>query len=294
MKAFKEHFLFFTTLFILIIIFVIYIYIFLQKNNALNTNTLRIASLSPSVTEYIYDIGLGDSLIANTTYCNYPEEAKNKEKIGSFNNINYEHIAKLKINTAVIQQNMEQQKKRLESMGIYVIEINNNTIDNITASYDILGKAFNIKHITDNRKKQIKEKIEKIKKSIPHNQNHTAVISIFRNYNSEVSAFTAAGGENIYNDILNLLNITNPLSNLPPYTEISKESLLKINPDFIFDMCHGENLNNPADDWKHLPLNAVKKNNIIILNDTYLSLPGPRIDMIIEKFANEYLGSLYD
>ncbi len=294
MNTIKEHILFFVTLIILLIIFTVYIYIFLQQNNVQSSNALRIASLSPSITEYIYDIGLGDSLIANTTYCNYPEEAKYKEKIGSFNNINYEHIAKLKINTAVIQQDMEQQKKRLQSMGIHVIEIKNNTINNILLSYDILGKEFNIKHITDKRKKQIKEKIEKIKKTVPHNKNHTAVISIFRNYKSEISTLTAAGGNNIYNDILTLLNITNPLSNLPPYTEISKESLLKINPDFIFDMCHGENSANVIDDWQNIPLNALKHHNIIILTDTYLSLPGPRIDMIIEKFASEYYGKLYD
>lgn len=294
MNTIKEHILFFVTLIILLIIFTVYIYIFLQQNNVQSSNTLRIASLSPSITEYIYDIGLGDSLIANTTYCNYPEEAKYKEKIGSFNNINYEHIAKLKINTAVIQQDMEQQKKRLQSMGIHVIEIKNNTINNILLSYDILGKEFNIKHITDKRKKQIKEKIEKIKKAVPHNKNHTAVISVFRNYKSEISTLTAAGGNNIYNDILTLLNITNPLSNLPPYTEISKESLLKINPDFIFDMCHGENSANVIDDWQNIPLKALKHHNIIILTDTYLSLPGPRIDMIIEKFANEYYGKVYD
>lgn len=294
MNTIKEHILFFVTLIILLIIFTVYIYIFLQQNNVQSSNTLRIASLSPSITEYIYDIGLGDSLIANTTYCNYPEEAKYKEKIGSFNNINYEHIAKLKINTAVIQQDMEQQKKRLQSMGIHVIEIKNNTINNILLSYDILGKEFNIKHITDKRKKQIKEKIEKIKKTVPHNKNHTAVISVFRNYKSEISTLTAAGGNNIYNDILTLLNITNPLSNLPPYTEISKESLLKINPDFIFDMCHGENSANVIDDWQNIPLKALKHHNIIILTDTYLSLPGPRIDMIIEKFASEYYGKVYD
>lgn len=294
MNTIKEHILFFVTLIILLIIFTVYIYIFLQQNNVQSSNTLRIASLSPSITEYIYDIGLGDSLIANTTYCNYPEEAKYKEKIGSFNNINYEHIAKLKINTAVIQQDMEQQKKRLQSMGIHVIEIKNNTINNILLSYDILGKEFNIKHITDKRKKQIKEKIEKIKKTVPYNKNHTAVISVFRNYKSEISTLTAAGGNNIYNDILTLLNITNPLSNLPPYTEISKENLLKINPDFIFDMCHGENSANVIDDWQNIPLNALKHHNIIILTDTYLSLPGPRIDMIIEKFASEYYGKLYD
>lgn len=295
MNKLKENYLFFITIFLFIIIFTLFAYFFLQKNNNIDKSIIRLASLSPSITEYIYDTGLDKYLIADTTYCNYPEDAKHKEKIGSFNDVNYEQIAKLKINTVIIQQNMQAQKEKLESMGIKVIEINNNTINDILNTYDILGDAFNIKNITDKRKNKLKENIEKIKKSLPKTQKkYSAVISIFRNYGSEISTFTAAGGNNLYNDILEILNIDNPLKNFPPYTEISKESILKINPDFIFDMYHGNDYNFAEKDWAYMPLKAVKNNNVIILYDNYLSLPGPRINLIIEKFAQEYMSKLND
>lgn len=295
MNKFKENYLFFITIFLFIIIFILFAYFLLQKNNNIDKSIIRLASLSPSITEYIYDTGLDKYLIADTTYCNYPEDAKHKEKIGSFNDVNYEQIAKLKINTAIIQQNMQAQKEKLESMGIKVIEINNNTINDILNAYDILGNEFNIKNITDKRKNQIQEKIENIKKSLPKNKKeNSAVISIFRNYGSEISTFTAAGGNNLYNDILEILNIDNPLKNFPPYTEISKESILKLNPDFIFDMYHGNDYKDAEKDWSDMPLKAVKNNDVIILYENYLSLPGPRIDLIIEKFAHEYISKLND
>ena len=295
MNKFKENYLFFITILLFIIIFILFAYFLLQKNNNIDKSIIRLASLSPSITEYIYDTGLDKYLIADTTYCNYPEDAKHKEKIGSFNDVNYEQIAKLKINTAIIQQNMQAQKEKLESMGIKVIEINNNTINDILNAYDILGNEFNIKNITDKRKNQIQEKIENIKKSLPKNKKeNSAVISIFRNYGSEISTFTAAGGNNLYNDILEILNIDNPLKNFPPYTEISKESILKINPAFIFDMYHSNDYKDAQKDWADMPLKAVKNNDIIILYESYLSLPGPRIDLIIEKFAQEYISKLSD
>lgn len=295
MNKFKENYLFFITIFLFIIIFILFAYFLMQKNNKASNDNIRLASLSPSITEFIYDTGLDKYLTANTTYCNYPEEAKDKEKIGSFNEVNYEKIAKLKINTVIIQQNMQQHKDKLESMGIKVIEINNNTINDILNAYDILGNAFNIKNITDKRKNQIKEKIENIKKSIPKNkEKYSAVISIFRNYGSEISTFTAAGRNNLYNDILEILNIDNPLKNFPPYTEISKESLLNINPDFIFDMYHGGNYKSAKNDWSNMPLKAVKNNSVIILYEDYISLPGPRISLILEKFAQEYVDKIND
>ncbi len=295
MNKFKNNYLFFITVFLFIIISILFFYLILQKNNQINKSDIRLISLSPSITEYIYDIGLDKYLIADTIYCNYPEDAKNKEKIGFFSNINYEYIANLKINTAVIQQNMKQQKEKLESMGIKVIEINNNTINDIISAYDILGEAFNIKNITDKRKKQINIEIENIKKSLPKNkEKYSAIISIFRNYGQEISTFTAAGKNNLYNDILEILNINNPLKNLPSYTEVSKESILNINPDFIFDMYHGNDYKRAYKDWEYMPLKAVKNNNIIILYEDYISIPGPRISLIIEKFANEYVNKLND
>ena len=42
----------------------------------------RIISLAPSNTEILFALGLGNSIVGVTRYCNYPEEAK--EKIGGF------------------------------------------------------------------------------------------------------------------------------------------------------------------------------------------------------------------
>ena len=43
----------------------------------------RVISLSPLITEILYLVDAGDCLIGNTTYCEVPEAAKLKDKIGS-------------------------------------------------------------------------------------------------------------------------------------------------------------------------------------------------------------------
>jgi ABC-type Fe3+-hydroxamate transport system substrate-binding protein len=43
----------------------------------------RIVSLSPSTTELLFALGLGDSIVGVTEHCNYPEEAKAIAKVGS-------------------------------------------------------------------------------------------------------------------------------------------------------------------------------------------------------------------
>ena len=47
----------------------------------------RIISLSPSNTEILYALGLGDRIIGVTEYCNYPAEAVEKLKVGGYSTV---------------------------------------------------------------------------------------------------------------------------------------------------------------------------------------------------------------
>ena len=50
----------------------------------------RIISLAPSNTEILFALGLSDSVVAVTDYCNYPPGAQGKPKIGGFTTTNIE------------------------------------------------------------------------------------------------------------------------------------------------------------------------------------------------------------
>src|SRR5213594_2656778 len=56
----------------------------------------RIVSVAPSITEILFALGAGDQVIGDTTYCNYPEAAKSKAKIGGFSTPNLEAILALR------------------------------------------------------------------------------------------------------------------------------------------------------------------------------------------------------
>jgi ABC-type Fe3+-hydroxamate transport system substrate-binding protein len=56
----------------------------------------RIISLSPAVTEILFELGLGDKIVGITPYCVRPEEAKKKKKVGSYGYANIEQFRELK------------------------------------------------------------------------------------------------------------------------------------------------------------------------------------------------------
>ena len=55
----------------------------------------RVISLAPSITETLYALGLQDRIIADTDYCDYPLEAKQKPHVGGTISPSIEMIASL-------------------------------------------------------------------------------------------------------------------------------------------------------------------------------------------------------
>lgn len=257
-------------------------------------NEPRIVSFSPSITEYIYALGLDKYLIANTTYCNYPPDAKNKQKVGDFLNINYEHLISMGINTAIVQQGMEKQRDDLTMLGINVIMIDNSNVENILNAFNILGEAFQIKEYALKERKKIEEEIEMMTSKISWSEaNPRVLISIFRDYTSEkITNFTAAGKNNLYNDILSLLGAQNVLDTNAAYPEISREGLIASNPDIIIDITHNnKTVGNVINAWlEFTSINAVQNNRIYAFPEVMVSIPGPRIAEIIRLFYS----SIYD
>lgn len=86
----------------------------------------RVISLSPIITETIYLVGAEDRLVANTSYCNVPEPAQLKEKIGSVTHINVEKIISLRPDLVIASGlSREKQLKILERRSIPVLRTEN-------------------------------------------------------------------------------------------------------------------------------------------------------------------------
>jgi iron complex transport system substrate-binding protein len=78
----------------------------------------RIVSLAPSNTEILFALGLEDKIVGVTDYCNYPEAAKFKDKVGGYSEPNIEKIVSLRpdliLGTDIHQKAIEE----LETLGV--------------------------------------------------------------------------------------------------------------------------------------------------------------------------------
>src|SRR5260370_21051563 len=104
----------------------------------------RIVSLAPSVTETLFALGVGDRIVGDTDFCDFPPEAKQKAHIGGPTNPNIEAIAALHPDLVVATReiNRAQSVYSLERLGIAVYTTDPQSVEQVLASTERLGELL--------------------------------------------------------------------------------------------------------------------------------------------------------
>jgi iron complex transport system substrate-binding protein len=102
----------------------------------------RIVSVSPSVTELLFDLGLGAKVVGDTTACDYPTEVRKLPHIGGAFDMSLEKIVALQPDLVVADGTVNKQMiLRMQQAGIRVFVIMPDTLDHCWESIRRLGKA---------------------------------------------------------------------------------------------------------------------------------------------------------
>jgi iron complex transport system substrate-binding protein len=186
-----------------------------------------IVSLVPSVTEIIYALGQESQLTGNTTYCDYPEDAKRIYKVGDFSNPNVERIMRLKPKL-VFATLPEQQTAvaKLEQMGVRVFISRPSDFDSlfreiraIGASLGAASQADSLVRAVQTRLAQVTEPEHRLKVYLEIAEQPLMTVGASSLINEIIER---AGGENVFGDVAK------------EYPVVSQEQVITRNPDVIF------------------------------------------------------------
>jgi iron complex transport system substrate-binding protein len=247
--------------------------------------TQRFISLSPAATEILFALGLKDEIIADTTFCNFPEEAKKLPKVGTFSEPNIEKILSLKPDI-IFTTGLEQAPSvaRLQSLGLKVIVSDPKNIFEFFASIMQIGKATSREEAAGLLIETMQKRIDAIKSQvamIPQDKRPKVFIEIW------YDPIMTAGPNSIVNEILTIAGANNiAYDTNRPYSRFSAEAIIQRNPDVIIlgymAKKNTKDLVSKRLGWKNI--NAIKNNRVISDIDPDLILrPSPRIVEGIEE-----------
>ena len=240
----------------------------------------RVVSLAPSLTENIYAVGAGDRLVGVTTFCNYPEQAKEVAKIGDTMTPNIERIVALKPDVVFVStaSQIEAFMKTLEANGIAVYVTNSTRLGQITNMLRKLGDIFG----TEEKAEQFAGSLEKRIDAVV-NAGYDKTPRVFVQISKEplftigrdsflTGVINAAGGESVTYNVETA------------YPKLSKETASALNPDAII-LSESDDNKEPNDAFKNSP--AVRNGRVYKVNADLLSRPGPRLVDALEQIAKD-------
>lgn len=249
----------------------------------------RIISLAPSNTEILFALGLADRVVGVTRYCNYPEEAKQKEQIGGFADPDPEKIIALKPDLILASGTLQKSLViELEERGQTVFWLYSHTVKDILESFVRIGEITGSSATAQQLKERIEERIKTVEervKDIPEQERPT----VFRVMGLDPPA--TIGGESFQTDEYWIAGGKNIFADTDKnYFQLDLETLLKLDPDIIV-ICGEDEEEAKArvknqEGWEGLT--AVKADRIVVISCDLICRPSPRIGQTIEQLAREF------
>jgi iron complex transport system substrate-binding protein len=251
----------------------------------------RIVSLSPSNTEILFALGLGDRVVGATKYCNYPplvKELKDSGKVevvGGYVDPDIEKILTLHPDLVLAgQKHISGAVSQLDKEDIPTFVVDPNNLSSITLSIEKIGKitgkeaeAFDLCNQMEARIRAVWDKVSSLPKIrvlyvVWHDPVRTAGAGTF-----EDEIIEKAGGVNIFHD-------------LSGYAQVDPEAIAVRNPEVIIT-CSG--MGTGADkplQWAETErglnqTDARKNGRIYQAEGDLITRSGPRIVDGLEMFA---------
>lgn len=251
------------------------------KNEQSEKSYDRIISLIPSNTEILYELGLGDKVVGVSTVDDYPKEVKDKKQFDAMK-LNKEALLKAKPDLILAHESQKSTDDKvlngLKDSGVKVVYVKDaQSIDEMYETFKQVGKVTGKEKEANTLVKETKNNIKKVVNSVPKDAKSQKV---FMEVSSEPEIYTA-GKNTFFDDMLKQLKAKNSFSNLDGWQKVSKEAIIKKNPDVMIST-----MGISEKDYQQIidkrggfeSLNAVQKGRIEAVNGDQISRPGPRID----------------
>jgi len=245
----------------------------------------RYISLAPSTTEILFALGLDEEIVGVSSFCDYPPQAKSKEKAGSFSEPNIEKIISLKPDyvfcTALEQAPVIDKLKRL-NLKVYVADPKN--MQGLFKTIIDIGKITNRDYNAETLVKNINQDFDQISekvKLVPQEKRPKVFIEIWH------GPLTTAGAGSFIDELIGFAGGINIASDTKrPYSIFSAEAVIQRNPDCIIiaymDKEGPIKLIEQRLGWNGIA--AVKNNRIYNdINPDILLRPGPRIGQALKE-----------
>ena len=253
----------------------------------------RIVSLAPSLTETLFALGLGDRVVGVTRFCAHPPEARELPQVGGYLDPNYEALVALEPDLVVLIPSSAETGRRLESLGIPVLRVDQHDVAGVLQSITVLAAACGVSGRGTELRASIEERLASVAELVAGVPRPRTVVVVGHDVGGGVvRRVWAAGPDTFYDDVLAVAGGVNAVAGgISRYPELSREGLAALDPDVVLDVIagveeRGIDLDEIRAGWRELvELRVVREARVSILEGDVMVVPGPRLPEMVERIA---------
>lgn len=193
----------------------------------------RIISLVPSITELLFDLGLGNRMVGVTRFCIHPLEARqNCANIGGTKQLHLDRIAELKPDL-IIGNKEENTKDEIEQLlAVHTVWMSD--VNTVPEGIEMIRKVGQICGVSEPAE-QMATQVEGEFKALELSQQRIAPRVAYLIWYDPIMG---CGNNNFIHDLISRCGWINILDNLDSgqstrYPEVSESTLRELHPDFI-------------------------------------------------------------
>jgi iron complex transport system substrate-binding protein len=250
-------------------------------------NPSRIVSTSPSITETLFALGLGERVVGVSEYCRFPSAVLKLPKVGTFLKPDAELIAGLRPDLVFVHELSSGIDRRLAALRIPFVVVDRGTLGSVVSAIRQIAGAVGEPARGDSLVADIERRLQHVRSEADRAPRPRALFIIGRSPGA-LTDLIAVGPGSYINDLIEIAGGRNVLAiqGQPEYPRISMETVLRLDPDVIVDTVDmGETeaerrLRQPINErlWRAYPsLAAVKNRRLHAATTDALVVPGPRV-----------------
>ena len=247
----------------------------------------RIVSLAPSLTETVYALGLQDRLVGDTDYCDYPEDAQKKTKVGGAINPNLEEIAALRPDLVLMTKSLNRLDTvhALDTLGIPTYATDPHSVEDIISSTKRLADVLGAPEAGTAVRLDLERQLNELKQRLSPFAPRRVFFIVWP------EPLISVGRDTFIADALRWAGAVSIVDSAQGWPEVNLEAVVKLQPDYLVVATgHGENLVHDMEAYSSLPgwrlLEALRNGRVAVISDA-VNRPAPRIISAIEELARQ-------
>ncbi len=180
------------------------------------------------MTEIVFAIGRGGSLVGVTKFCDYPEAAREIEKIGGFLDVSMEVLIALAPDIVLAYPEHAGRLKSLPPQ-VRVVTVRHDRLSELLRSIEEIGRALNGEKEARRLLAATRDRLRRVARRVKGKRKVSTLCIAGRNAD-ELKNMFIIGRNDFLNDLLEIAGGTNAYHGDIDYPNISLESVIALGP----------------------------------------------------------------